>query len=146
MAPQSKHGTILGIRHRPAHPLKSYSFDVPKCVGNAQRKGAEMDMTVDLFAQYPYGKAALKQLGDVPENFRLFEAGWLGKRPEEFRVMEVKGAQYRPAKTGANKGKLTILVQGTTRTAYVTKEEIRACDETQNTQQLRQQRDERTPR
>lgn len=86
-----------------------------------------MDMETPVFEEHAFGKAALRQLGDVPENFRLYEAGWLGERPEDFRVMEVKGAEFRHAKTGPNKGKLAILVPGTVRTAYVTKDEIAAC-------------------
>jgi hypothetical protein len=46
-----------------------------------------MDMQVDTFAEQSFGKVALRMLGAVPENFRLYEAGWLGKRPEDFRVM-----------------------------------------------------------
>jgi hypothetical protein len=49
------------------------------------------DMTKDVFADQSYGKAALKRMGDVPENFRLFEAGWMEKKPP-FRLMEVRGA------------------------------------------------------
>jgi hypothetical protein len=92
----------------------------------------DMDMTVDLFSHHSFGRAALKQLSPVPDNFRLFEAGWLGKRPEEFRVMEVKGAEFRVAKSGPNKGRLTVIVPGTIQTAYVTKDEIRACDDVPN--------------
>ena len=63
------------------------------------------DMTKDVFADQSYGKAALKRMGDVPEIFRLFEAGWLEQKPP-FRTMEVKGAEFRAAKTGPYKGKL----------------------------------------
>lgn len=89
---------------------------------------ANMDMEVDIFAALPFGKAALKQFGAVPENFRLFQAGWLGSRPEDFRVMEVKGAEFRRAQAGPNKGKLSIMVPGTVRTTHVTREEIQAFD------------------
>lgn len=85
-----------------------------------------MDMQKDIFAEQSYGKIALQKLGPVPENFRLFEAGWLGKRPEEFHVMKVAGAEFRMAKSGPNKGKLSILVKGTQRSAFVTKEEMQA--------------------
>lgn len=83
-----------------------------------------MDMTIDIFAQQPFGKAALKTLGNIPENFRLYEAGWVGNAPNDFRIMEVKGAEFRFALRGKNKGKLTVMVPGTIKTTYVTKEEI----------------------
>lgn len=79
---------------------------------------------VDIFAPLPFGKAALKKLGPVPENFRLYCAGWLGDRPSEWDTMEVKGAEFRAAKTGPNKGRLTIEVPGTRRTVYVSKAEM----------------------
>ncbi|WP_341744676.1 hypothetical protein [Azonexus hydrophilus] len=85
------------------------------------------DMTRDLFAEQPYGKIALAKMGAVPENFRLYQAGWLGNKPEEWTVMKVIGAEFRAAKSGPNKGKLTIPVEGTTRTAFVTAEEIEAA-------------------
>ncbi len=86
-----------------------------------------MDMEHDVFAEQPYGKLALQKLGAVPENFRLYYAGWLGKKPEDFTVMEVTGAQFRVAKRGPNKGKLSIMVPGTKRTTYVTKDEMKAA-------------------
>lgn len=46
--------------------------------------------------------------------------------PENMDVMKVTGAEFRIAKTGKYAGKLSIIVKGTDRTAYVTKEEIRA--------------------
>lgn len=75
-----------------------------------------------------YGKAALSKLAPVAENFRIYEAGWLGDKPGEWTVMEVKGMEFRAAKTGPNKGKLTVPVAGTKRTTYVTKDEMRAFD------------------
>jgi hypothetical protein len=62
-------------------------------------------------------------MGDVPENFRLFEAGWMEKKPP-FRLMEVRGAEFRAAKTGPYKGKLSIMVPGTQRVTYVNKEDM----------------------
>lgn len=71
-----------------------------------------------------YGKAALERFGPVPENFRIYAAGWLGDKPEEWRVMGVTGAEFRAAKSGKNKGKLCIMIPGTKRTAYVTREDM----------------------
>ncbi len=74
-----------------------------------------------------YGKAALKKLAPLPENFRLYSAGWLGKKPEEWSVMEVTGAQFRVAKSGPNKGKLSMIIPGTKRTVFVTSDEMKAA-------------------
>lgn len=79
------------------------------------------------FADTQYGQLALEKLAPVPENFRLFEAGWLGKRPEDWRVMCVKGAEFRVAKTGPRKGTLSIMVKGTERSVCLTREEIAAA-------------------
>ena len=86
-----------------------------------------MDMEQDVFADQPYGKVALQKLAPVPENFRLYSACWLGKEPKDFTVMEVTGAEFRVAKTGPNKGKLSVLVAGTKRTTYVTSAEMKAA-------------------
>jgi len=86
-----------------------------------------MDMDQDVFAEQSYGKVALQKMAPVPENFRLYCAGWLGKEPKDFTVMEVTGAQFRVAKTGVNKGKLSIMVAGTKRTVYVTATEMKAA-------------------
>ncbi len=83
------------------------------------------DMTEKLFENYPYGKAALKKMGDVPENFRLYSAALKGEHPN-YHGMEVKGAEFRAPKTGKYKGQLSIMVKGTTRTAYVSNSEISA--------------------
>ena len=83
-----------------------------------------MDMEHDVFAEQPYGKLALQKMGAVPENFRLYYAGWLGKKPEDFTVMEVTGAQFRVAKRGPNKGKLSIKIPGTQRKVRVTRAEM----------------------
>jgi hypothetical protein len=85
------------------------------------------DMTRDVFAEQPYGKLALTKLAPVSENFRLYQAGWLGDKPEEWTVMEVKGAEFREAKSGPNKGKLSILVPDTDRRVFLTRDEIRAA-------------------
>jgi len=82
------------------------------------------DMTTDIFAATSYGQAALKKLAPVDENFRLYEAGWLGEKPADWTVMKVVGATFRAAKTGPNKGKLVVMVKGSKRTAYVTKDEM----------------------
>lgn len=87
----------------------------------------DVDMEKDILAAETYGKIALQKLAPVHENFRLYEAGWLGEKPADFQVMKVVGAEFRAAKSGPNKGKLSILVKGTQRTAFVTREEIQAA-------------------
>jgi hypothetical protein len=87
-----------------------------------------MDMQIDIFAEQSYGKAALKKLAPVPENFRLYAAGWLGKKPEDWKTMKVTGAEFRAAKTGKNAGKLSILVKGSGRSVIVTKDEMCAFE------------------
>lgn len=86
-----------------------------------------MDNTEDIFADYSYGKVALQKIAPADPNFRLYEAGFLGDKPP-FEIMEVKGAVFREAKNGKNKGKLSIMVPGTSRTAYVTSAEMSAVD------------------
>lgn len=93
-----------------------------------------MDLREDIFAPHPYGKAALKKLGPVPENFRLYEAGWLGDRPQDADVMEVRGAEFREAKSGPNKGKLSIMVKDTKRTVYVTRAEMKEFEDEEEEQ------------
>lgn len=79
------------------------------------------DMTKDHFAETVFGKLALIKMGEVPENFRLYEAGWID---DERTLMFVKGCEFRYAKSGINKGKLSIAVEGTERKVYVTSEEM----------------------
>jgi len=78
------------------------------------------DMTQKIFEVRPYGKAALKKIGPVAENFRLFEASWL----KDGVTMRVCGAEFREAKRGPNIGRLSIMVPNTTKTVYVTRSEI----------------------
>lgn len=86
------------------------------------------NMNERIFEQHSYGKVALEKLKPfVTENFRLYYAGWLGEYPN-FTTMEVRGAEFRAAKSGPNKGILSIKVPGTDKTAYATKEEMQAYD------------------
>lgn len=79
------------------------------------------DMTVDIFAKETFGKIALVKMGDVPKNFRLYDAGWLGTQRE---VMRVTGALFRKALSGKNKGKLSIKMKGTIQSVLVTAKEM----------------------
>ncbi len=84
-----------------------------------------MDMEKDIFAEALYGQVALKKLAPVPANFRLYSAGWLGEKPADWTTMKVTGAEFRVAKTGKNAGQLSIMIEGTRRDAYVTRQEIK---------------------
>jgi hypothetical protein len=68
----------------------------------------------DVMDKCSYGKAALQKFGAVPEGFHIFEAGWLGERPEDWTRMQVKGAQFKGRRR----------VPGTTMTTIVTREEM----------------------
>jgi hypothetical protein len=84
------------------------------------------DMTDDVFAETAIGQAALKEWGAVPENFRIYLAVWLGDHPN-YSHMKVVGAEFRPAKTGPNKGSLSIKIPRTERTVYLSKSQIQAA-------------------
>lgn len=85
-----------------------------------------MSNDIDIFAQTSYGKAALRKLGKVPENFMLYEAGFIGDKPENWNGMRVKGCVFRAASKGPRAGQLVIPVPGTIQSVIVTKEEILA--------------------
>lgn len=93
------------------------------------------DMTEKVFEQHAYGIAAIKKMGNVSDNFRLYQCGWVGgPTPEQWHGMECIGAEYRVAQSGVNKGKLSIMIPGTKVSVYVSREEINAerqCEEGQ---------------
>ncbi|MDL5034278.1 hypothetical protein QRD43_20420 [Pelomonas sp. APW6] len=82
-------------------------------------------METDLFAETSFGRAALKKLAPVPENFRLYSAEWLGKKPEEWNEMRVTGRVFRASRSGC----LDIPVAGTIQSVIVTRDEMRAVDQ-----------------
>jgi len=88
------------------------------------------DMTIDIFAQQPYGKAALKRFGEVEAGFRLYQAEWLSGVDRS--IMKVTGALFREAKKGKFKGKLSVMVKGTTKLVFVTGDEIKAFELQEN--------------
>lgn len=88
-----------------------------------------MDMRTDIFADCTFGKLALQKIASSNVNFRLFEAGWLGSgAPGQRDVMEVKGAEFREALSGKNKGQLSIMVPHTSRSVHVTAREMDEFD------------------
>ena len=83
------------------------------------------DMTIDIFAEQPFGKAALNKMSNMTQNFRLYHAAWLRARGvKKTDTMKVTGAEFRHAKKGINKGKLSVIVKGTNQTVYVNKNEM----------------------
>lgn len=82
-------------------------------------------METDLFAETTFGRAALKKLAPLPENFRLYCAEWLGKKPEDWKEMRVTGRVFRASKGGS----LDIPVPGTIQSVIVTRDEMRAVDQ-----------------
>lgn len=80
-----------------------------------------------------FGAAALAKLkGQVSANFRIYSAGVVGgKGLHDWTHMSVVGAEFRVAKRGPDKGKLTVLVPGTSRRLKLTKEEVRAAAKAQ---------------
>lgn len=87
-----------------------------------------MDHHDELMQSYPPSLAAAKKIGTVPDGFTFYDFGWLGDKPEDFTVMKVRGAVFRVATRGPNKGRRSVKVPGTDRTVYVTREEIREQD------------------
>ena len=74
------------------------------------------DMTVDIFAETDYGKAALAKIKPNDPNFRLYCAGFV----DNHGTMRVTGGVFRVATRGRFKGVLSVLVKGTVQTVYVT--------------------------
>ncbi len=89
------------------------------------------DMRVGLFEETVFGQLALKKLGKVPENFRLYVAGISPQPPKAWTHMAVTGAEFRESKSGPNKGKLNIMVPGTSRTVRVPRSELQECGQIQ---------------
>mgnify|MGYP006971739525 CR=1 FL=1 len=82
------------------------------------------DMNEKVFEDQPFGKAAMKEIKGATKNFRLFSASWVGDNPSKSKAMKVTGAEFRAAKSGPNKGQLSIMVKNTQQTVYVTKAEM----------------------
>jgi hypothetical protein len=82
----------------------------------------------DFMGRTGYGIAALRKMGSVPANFRIFAAGWIGKKPEDFKEMRVTGAEFRAATRGKYAGRLCVRVPHTKRHVIVTREEILAAE------------------
>jgi len=84
------------------------------------------DMTGKVMEDTVFGGLALAKMGEVPENFRLYSASRVGVNLQTSIGVEVLGAEFRRAKSGKNRGMLSIEVPGTRRAAFVSNEEIQA--------------------
>lgn len=80
-----------------------------------------MDMDNDVWGDALFSKIALQKMGEVPENFRIYQAGWLGDFPN-CHGMEVKGAEFKRLKRTPSRG---TKITGTTRTVYISKQELK---------------------
>lgn len=78
------------------------------------------DMTIDIFAEHAFGKAALAKLAPLDPNFRLYSAAHVDNKG----TIRVTGAVFAPGKCGRYKGVLSVLVKGTEQTVYVTKSDV----------------------
>ena len=86
------------------------------------------DMTHKVYETFQYGIIALKHFGNVPENFRIYEAGFEPQPPQLWNRIKVTGAQFEVETEGANKGKLCKIIPGTIRSCLVTRNEIEDFD------------------
>ena len=80
-----------------------------------------MNMQKKIVERYPFGKAALNKLGEVPDNFRLYRAGWDDNRD----FMTVYGAEFKADAQGF----LSKKVEGTEKKVVVSVEEINEFSE-----------------
>lgn len=83
-------------------------------------QGIEMSLTH--INEMAYVKAAVKKLGDVPENFFIYKLAWMGFGEAAF--MQLTGAVFREAKKGKNKGEMCIAIKGSEKVTHMTHEEI----------------------
>lgn len=85
----------------------------------------------DFFRDTAIGRAAMKKFGDVPENFKIYEAGWIEHQDIDNKgLMFVRAAEFRKALKGPNKGEFCIIVPGTKKLTHITSDEIKAMEET----------------
>ncbi|WP_186198846.1 hypothetical protein [Burkholderia gladioli] len=86
-----------------------------------------MDLRQDPYANSHVGRIALEKIKPTSPHFRLYAAGWLETcgPPETWEIFEVAGAEFREAKRGPNKGKLSIMVPNTRRIVHIHRDELR---------------------
>lgn len=78
---------------------------------------------------------ARSKMKDLPENFLIYKFNWLGDMDDrENNIMEVTGAVFREAKSGARKGQVCMMVKGTDRKVYLSPTDIKSIDESRKAQ------------
>ncbi|KGG87416.1 hypothetical protein P245_20350 [Comamonas thiooxydans] len=92
-----------------------------------------MKKTMDqkIYEQFVFGKLALKQLGTVKPNFRLYEARMLPLHATDWTEMVVTGAEFAETQPGPSKRKHFELIPGTERTVRVSRSDIEANNESE---------------
>lgn len=83
-----------------------------------------MNMDDRTWDESGFGKAALQKMGEVPDNFRLYSAGWVGEYPN-CHGMQVTGAEFERMKRKTTHGNK---IKGTERSVYVSKNEIKEAE------------------
>lgn len=79
------------------------------------------DMTVDTFLEYKSGRIALSKIKDsVSDGFRFYEVESI----QGTDAIKYTGCEFRLAKSGKNKGKLCVMVDGTKKIVFVTRAEL----------------------
>lgn len=84
-----------------------------------------MDLRAKIFEDTSYGRIAMKQFGEVPEGFRIYQVSLQGEHPN-YHGIQVVGAEFRQAKSGMRKGQLCMHVKGTDRSTYVSNAAMKA--------------------
>lgn len=81
----------------------------------------------DAFGGTAIERAMINKIGKVPDNFRVYSAGWIGKTPKDWVTMSITGALFEPMARGPRKGRMIKMVAGTKQTVVVSREELSAA-------------------
>lgn len=81
----------------------------------------------DAFGGTAIERAMINKIGKMPDNFRVYCAGWIGKTPADWKTMSVAGALFEPITRGKRKGRMLKMIVGTKRSVTVTREEIKVA-------------------
>jgi len=95
-----------------------------------ESKPADAAPELDLFSECTFSKIALQKIASPYPNFRIYSAGWLGDS-QPWEIMEVNGAVFREALRGPRKGQLSVMVPNTSRSTYITAQEMVEFDAAQ---------------
>lgn len=81
----------------------------------------------DAFGGTAIERAMINKIGKVPDNFRVYSAGWIGRTPADWKTMSITGALFEPITRGPRKGRMLNPIAGTKQTVSVTREELKAA-------------------